>query len=65
MEKNNAKSKLSKNTTRLVAINALQKIRTLVDGYEAQDKRNKRNAIIFSVALLVFFATAMYLLVFY
>ena len=64
METNNAKTKLSKNTTRLLGINALRKIRTLVDGFEDQDQKNKRRAIALIITLIILFTLSIYLIIF-
>ena len=51
MTDDNSDSKLIKNTTHVAAVSALNKIRTLVDGIEDQERKNKRRSI---VVLIVF-----------
>lgn len=60
MEDNNTKNKLSENTSRLVAISTLRRIRSLVDGYEEQDRKNRRKAIVLFAILFVLLVTLIY-----
>ena len=63
MDDDDTCNKLSKNTTRLVAISALRRIRTLVDGYEQQNRKNKRNATILIMILIILFSAGIVLMV--
>lgn len=57
MTDNRAKEKYEKNARLVVGVNALHKIRGLVDKFEQQDNRNKKTAIVLSLlfaALLLF-----------
>ena len=58
---NNTQQKIDKNTRFVVGINALKRMRTLVDGFQDQEQKNKRTAIIiiivFAVILLAFLYT--------
>lgn len=56
----NADKKLSDNATRVTAISALRQIRQLIDGYEEQDRKNKRKAIALIIATLIFAVTISY-----
>ena len=60
MKNNDTEQKLSSNTARLVGISALRRIRTLVDGYEKQDNKNKIIAILLVIVLLALLSTLMY-----
>ena len=64
MENNDAKRKLSNNTTRLVGFSVLRRIRTIVDDYEAQDKKNKQKVLTLSIVFFIFFALFLYFVFF-
>jgi len=60
MDEKMTEEKLRRNTQRLTGIAALRKIRTLVDDFEVQDKKNKKRAIVLLVITLFIFLCFIY-----
>ena len=60
MDNDNSENKLEKNTTRVVGIKALRRIRTLVDNIEEQDRKNQRNATVLGIIFALSLASLIY-----
>ena len=60
MDDNNTNRKLHQNTTRVVGLSVLGKIRKIVDRLDEQDRRNKKHLVIIFIIIITLFMTATY-----
>ena len=60
MDDNNTNRKLHQNTTRVVALSVLGKIRKIVDRLDEQDRSDKKHLLIISIIIITLFITVAY-----